>query len=322
LVPAPPAGLTVSPADVGTIVANDTAINNKANGTLSIALQDSHEACLQDVMDDYNFRGLQAAGRKTSGPPFEQQPRRAFIARQSSYPAYFSVLTKFVAHSSPNTDNVLTYVKSSSSSPWKLALTSQILGPTSFGVSVPQAASIGGGYTTALTEGTAGHSVAAGIASAFTTEARTGQLPNGFTAQWGPGDSSAPNKIRQNYLAAGAATVSYSATAPASVRAVAATKGCPSPVYRLAGGGSLAVIPIYLTLHVVAEDGQDLLQGNDRSQFGYGLEPGTYQTVTTEWGDVLTVVEPPPGSPAPIDVIGQGLEQLGATGISTGSILT
>jgi hypothetical protein len=325
-IPAGPGGLAVTPADVKTIVANDTAINNKANGTLSIPLQDSHETCLQDLMDDYNFRGLQAAGQKSSGPPFQQLPGRAFVARQTSYPAYFSVLTKFVAPSSPNTDNLLTYIKESPSSPWKLELTSQILGPKSLGVTVPQAVAAGGGYTTTLAQGTAGANAAAGIASAFSTDARSGQLPSGFTAQWGPGDTSAPSKIRANYLGAGAATVTYSAQPPANtgIPAIPAALegGCPSPVYRLTGGGSLAVLPIYLTLHVVAEAGQDLLQGNDRSQFGLGLEPGTYQSVTTEWGDVLTVVEPPAGSQAPIEVIGQGLEQLAATGISTGSILT
>ena len=47
----PPVQVLV-PGDVASIVASDTAINNRANASLSIPLQDSHETCLQQVLDD------------------------------------------------------------------------------------------------------------------------------------------------------------------------------------------------------------------------------------------------------------------------------
>lgn len=310
----------MSPEEVKTIVANDTAINNKANGTLSIPIQDSHETCLQGLMDDYSFRGLAAVGSKTSGPAFQQEPGQAFVTRQSSYPASFSVLAKFVSKGNPDTDNLLTYVKQSPTSTWKLALTSQILGPTTFGVTVPSPAQAGGGFTTALDPGS---TIRSEVASAFTADAASGRLPSGITAQWGPNSALSPSRIRQNYEPAGGqTTVSYSSQAPVAARSVATSADCPTPAYRLANGGTLAVFPVYLTIHIVAGAGQDLVQGANRSQFGFGVEPGSYQAVTMEWGDVVTVIEPPAGSNAPVEVIGQGVEQISATGVSSGSILT
>ena len=56
---------------------------------------------------------------------------------ETTYPALFSVLTEDRASSEPVTNNLLTYVKTSPDAGWKLASSSDILGPTDAGVAVP-----------------------------------------------------------------------------------------------------------------------------------------------------------------------------------------
>ena len=133
-------GQVLTAGDVASIVASDTAINNRANASLSISLQDSHEACLQQILDDATYRGDLAAGSNTLGGSFDQVPGRAFVPRESDYPAFFSVLAQDRAASQPTTTNLLTYVKTSRSARWKLTSSSEILGPTNAGVAVPAAA--------------------------------------------------------------------------------------------------------------------------------------------------------------------------------------
>ena len=86
---ATPRGQVVTPGEVDSIVASDTAINNKANASLSITLQDSHESCLQDVLDDATYRGELAAGAKTLGGSFDQVPQPRLRPPREQLPGVF-----------------------------------------------------------------------------------------------------------------------------------------------------------------------------------------------------------------------------------------
>ena len=321
---ASPAQPVVTPGDVPAIVAADTAINNRANGSLSIALQDSHEACLQQVLDDATYRGDLAAGSNTLGGSFDQVPGRTFVPRETAYPAFFSVLAADRASGQPTTSNLLTYVKTSPGGRWKLASSSEILGPTAAGVAVPAAAIDAKGYVTNLdrstTDGlvTAPGKVASKVAAAFSAEATSGRLPPGVTAQFGPKNVANPHTIAASYGNLGTATVQYAVATPAAAAAGAPSPGCPYPAIRLADGGALVTFAIFQKVVVHVRTGYAVVQPSNRSVLGVLIAPGSYTSLTMVTGDMAVAIVPPSGSRAPIEVIGQASEGLTGTGV-TGS---
>ncbi len=320
---ATPSGQVVTPGEVDSIVASDTAINNKANASLSMTLQNTHESCMQEVLDDATYRGELAAGAKTLGGSFDQAPRRAFVPHQSSYPAYFSVLAEDRASSQPTTTNLLTYVKVAPSAGWKLGSSSQILGPTDGGVSVPKAATDTHGYATSLDVKDADDlliapdETAGRVAAAFTAEAATGKLPPGISAEFGPDGVANPHTIAGAYSAAGTVTTTFSATVPASAATGRPSLDCPSPAYRLADGGALVTFTAFSQEHVKVRSGEAVVQPSNRSALGVLLPPGTYSSVTLTSGDMGVAIVPPAGSKSPIDVIGQASEGLTETGVTS-----
>jgi len=319
----PPAGQVLAPGDVASIVASDTAINNRANASLSIPLQDSHETCLEQILDDATYRGEQAAGSATLGGSFDQVPSRAFVPHETGFPAFFSVLAEDRAASQPTTNDLLTYLKASSSARWKLASSSAILGPTSAGIAVPAAASDAKGYVTSLDPAsadglmTAPDKVAARVAAAFTSEATSGKLPAGISAQFGPQNVANPHSIATSYAGVGTATMQFSATAPAS--AAGGAPSCPYPAIRLADGGALVSFAVFVKVVVHVRTGNVVVQPSDRSALGVLLRPGSYSSITMLMGDMGVAVVPPLGSSSAIEVIGQSSEGLTETGIAGSS---
>jgi S1-C subfamily serine protease len=315
-------GQVVTPSEVSAVVAADTTINNHANATLSLALQDSHEACLQESMDDATYRGELAAGAKALGGAFSQIPVRSYVPQESSYPAYFSVLAEDKANSEPTTNDLLTYVKASASSHWKLASSSQILGPTSAGVAVPAAALSAKGYVTSLTAGSSdGLKVAPGkvgalIAAAFTSEAKSGKLPAGITAEFGANGAADPHTIKTSYDVAGSVTSKFSTSSPSGVSGP--SSACPYPSFRLANGGALVTFPLFLTITIQVPTGSVVVQPSSRSSLGVLLAPGEYTELTLVFGDIGVALVPKAGSSTPLEVIGQASEGLSETGV-TGS---
>lgn len=326
-VPAP-GGQVVTPADVAGIVATDSAVNNRANAAFSIPLQDGHETCLQDTLDDLAFRGAQATGAKSSGGSFNQVPEQAYVPRESSYPAYFSVLAADVSKGEPKTNNLLTYVKLSSGASWKLDGVSEILGPTAAGVGVPAPALDAGGYATPLDpSGTDGlvmapDKVAPAVAAAFDAQARSGKLPAGFSAEFGPKSEESPHAIATSWANLGSAAITFTTTPPPAAAAGVRPGTCPFPAWRLANGGALVVFPLFNRIELTFRATAGVAQPADRSLFGYLLAPGTYTAVTTLWSDMVVAVVPPAGSHSPIEVIGQASEPLAATGQAGGLITT
>lgn len=330
----PPAGVVVSPADVGPIVAADTAVNNRANATLSLSLQDSHETCLQDTMDDLFYRAQDAAGETTSSPAFEQLPKTAYVPRQSGYPAVFSVLASDVEAKEPTTTVLLDYVRTAAGSPWKLASSSGIIGPTDAGVAVPAVATDAGGYATALDPSAgdglavAPDQVAARVAAALTTQAASGTMPAGVTADFGkPGegdyDPVDPRSVDEFFTSSESkVSVSYTTTAPTVAAEALAGPGCAFPSYRLADGGGLVVFAVYqhITLSV---SGSGWAQPADPAESPFSLlAAGTYRSVNSLQADVCVAVVPKAGSTAPIELIGEGVEALSQTGVGGGEITT
>lgn len=313
----------VTPREVPGIVAADTVINNRANSSLSLSLQNSHESCLQQILDDATYRGDQAAGSNTLGGSFDQVPGRTFVPHEGTYPAYFSVLAEDRASSEPVTNNLLTYVKTSSGAHWKLASSSEILGPTDAGVTVPAAATDRQGYVTSLdvagTDGlvTAPDRVAGLVAAAFTSEAVSGKLPAGVSAQFGPGNSFNPHTIAASYGKLGTVRMRFTTATPAAAAAGAPSRDCPYPAYRLADGGALVTFPFFLTTSVRVEPGYVVTQPANRSALGVLLAPGTYNSFTLVSGNIGVALVPPAGSHGPIEVIGEmneGLTETGALG--------
>ena len=318
----PSAEQVVTPGEVPSIVAADTAINNRANSSLSLSLQNSHESCLQQILDDATYSGDLAAGSNTLGGSFDQVPGRVFVPHETTYPALFSVLTEDRASSEPVTNNLLTYVKTSPDAGWKLASSSDILGPTDAGVAVPAAATDAQGYVTSLdgatTDGlvTAPDTLAALVAKGFTSEALSGKLPAGLTAQFGPKNVADPHSIVASYANLGTATMRFSTVTPAAAVAGAPSSECPYPAYRLADGGALVTFPVFATTVVQIQSGYVVTQPSNRSAFGVLLPPGTYNSITMVVGDMDVAVVPPTGSRQPIEVIGQASEGLTETGAS------
>jgi S1-C subfamily serine protease len=314
------AGQVLTPSGVAAVVAADTAINNHANGTLSLSLQDSHETCLQATMDDATYRGELATGAKTLGGAFSQVPVRSYVPEESQYPAYFSVLAEDRTPKEPTVNDLLTYVKTSVSSRWKLASSSEILGPTSAGVAVPVAAQNANGYVTSLApESSDGLKVAPGkvgalIATAFTSEAKSGKLPAGITAEYGKNGAANPHTIKTSYDVAGAVTSTFSTTAPRGVSGP--SPSCPYPAIRLANGGALVTFPLYLTISIHVPTGSVVVQPPSRSALGVLLAPGQYTELTLVFGDIGVAVVPKSGSNTPIEVIGQANEGLSETGVA------
>ena len=320
--PAPPKGVVVGPNDVAPIVANDTKVNNQANSSLSISQQDAHESCIQGVIDDATFRGERASGASTLGGSFNQVPTRSMVPRSSSFPAWFSVLAADHAAGQPTTNTFLTYAKSSATSAWKLAVSAEILGPTVAGVSVPATSTDSGGFVTALspskTDGLviAPNKVASRVASAFTTEAVSGKLPSGITAQFGPKGAADPHLLVASYSAAGSATLQASANPPAGANVGSLPRACPYPAIRLANGGALVSFVIYFKVAVHVRTGSVVVQPTDRSALGVLLAPGAYSSVSMVMADMGLAVVPKAGSGAPIAVIGEASGVLSETGVA------
>jgi S1-C subfamily serine protease len=314
------AGQVLTPSEVASVVAADTAVNNRANSSLSLALQDSHEACLQVTMDDANYRGDLAAGEKSLGSPFQQIPVRSYVPQETSYPAYFSVLAQDKASGEPSTNDILTYVKGTSAAQWKLASSTEILGPTAAGVAVPAAALNAKGYVTMLSPGsTDGLKVAPGkvpaeIAAAFTSEAKSGKLPAGITAEFGLQNAANPHTIQTSYDVAGGVTSQFTTVAPSGVPGASAA--CPYPAIRLADGGALVTFALFLKIEIHVPSGNVLVQPSSRSNLGVLLAPGAYSSLSLVFGDVGAAIVPKAGSSAPIAVIGQASEGLSETGVS------
>ena len=282
----PPTGQVTAPGDVASIVASDTVINNRANASLSIPLQDSHETCLQQILDDATYRGDLAAGSNTLGGSFDQVPGRVFVPHETGYPAFFSVLAEDRASAQPTTNNLLTYVKTSPSARWKLASSSEILGPTNAGVAVPAAATGSEGYVTSLdpaaSDGlvTAPDKVAARVAAAFTSEATSGKMPAGISAQFGPKNVADPHSIAASYAGVGTVSVQFTAKTPAAAATGAPSRDCPYPAIRLADGGALVTFAVFEKVVVHVQTGNVVVQPSDRSALGVLLPPGNYSSVT------------------------------------------
>jgi S1-C subfamily serine protease len=314
-------GHVIAPGDVASIVASDTTTNNRANASLSIPLQDSHETCLQQILDDATYRGDQAAGSNTLGGSFDQVPSLAFVPHEAGYPAFFSVLAEDRALSQPTTSNLLTYLKTSPSTPWKLASSSEILGPTNQGVAVPAAATDSEGYATSLDPAasyglvTAPDKVAARVAAAFTSEATSGKLPAGISAQFGPKNVADPHSIAASYAGVGTVSVQFTATVPAIAAAGTPSRDCPYPAIRLADGGALVTFAVFEKVVVHVQTGNVVVQPSDRSALGVLLPPGNYSSITILAGDMGVAIVPPSGSLSPIEVIGQASEDLTETGV-------
>jgi S1-C subfamily serine protease len=312
----------VTPALVPSIVAADTVINNRSNSSLSLTLQNSHESCLQQILDDATYRGDLAAGSNTLGGSFNQVPGRVLVPHETSYPAFFSVLAEDRASAEPVTNNLLTYVKTSPEAHWKLAASSEILGPSEAGVAVPAAATDAQGYVTDL-DGqttdrlvTAPDKVASIVAKAFTSEAVSGKLPAGLSAQFGPKNAADPHAIAASYANLGAVTMRYSTLTPPAAAAGAPSPECPYPAYRLADGGALVTFPVFATTVVRIRAGYVVTQPSKRNALGVLLAPGTYNSITMITGNMDVAVVPSTRSHQPIQVIGQASEGLTETGAS------
>ncbi len=240
---------------------------------------------------------------------------------ETSYPAFFSVLAKDQASGQPVTNNLLTYVKTSTSARWKLSLSSQILGPTAAGVTVPAATTNSAGYVTALDPASsdglalAPDKVAARVAAAFTTEAASGKLPSGVSAEFGPNKEADPHAIAATFARLGSATTTFSATTPAAA-AGTSSAACPRPAIRLANGGALVTFAVFVSVAVHVKKRRRGRATSRQKRIRRAALAGDLLLGHDLQGDMGVAIVPPAGSHASIDVIGQAIEGLTETGVS------
>jgi S1-C subfamily serine protease len=152
------------------------------------------------------------------------------------------------------------------------------------------------------------------VAKAFTSEAVSGKLPAGVSAEFGPKNVADPHSIVASYASLGTVTMRFSTATRAAAAAGAPSPECPYPAYRLAAGGALVTFPIFSTMVVQVQPGYVVTQPSNRSALGVLLPAGTYNSITMVVGDMDVAVVPPTGSRQPIQVIGQASEGLTQTG--------
>jgi S1-C subfamily serine protease len=191
-------------------------------------------------------------------------------------------------------------------------------------VSVPDVATDAKGYATSLdVKDDAGlllapDQVASRVASAFTSEAATGKLPTGISAEFGPHGVADPRAITAVYAGVGTVTTTFGTAVPAYAAAGRPSPDCPYPAYRLKDGGALVTFAVFSQIHVQVRSGGAVVQPSNRSVLGVLLAPGTYTSFTLTSGDMDVAIVPPAGSTSPLEVIGQASEGLSETGV-TGS---
>ena len=78
---------------------------------------------------------------------------------------------------------------------------------------------------------TAPDKVAALVAAAFSSEATSGKLPAGISAQFGPKNVADPHAIAASYASVGTVSVQFTAKTPAIVAAGAPSRDCPYPAH-------------------------------------------------------------------------------------------
>ena len=258
---------------------------------------------------------IRSAGRSTKSRVGSWSRTRPAIRPSSVF------LLRIAPPPSRRQGNLLTYVKISPSARWKLASSSEILGPTNLGVAMPAVASDRAGYVTSIDPAagdglvTAPDKVPTLVAAAFSSEASSGKLPVGISAQFGPKNVADPHSIAASYASIGTVSVQFTAKAPAAVAKGAPSRDCPYPALRLADGGALVTFAVFETVVVHVRAGNVVVQPSNRSALGVLLPPGTYSSVTILAGDMQVAIDPPSGSSSPIEVIGQASEELTETGV-------
>lgn len=112
------------PADAAAIVQDLNDGSDTANLTLDAQLQDSIETYPARDIDDANFKRLSALGRTTasSGTPRTVEDIKAYVPRQTSYPARFMAQVRLAREGSQPTSRIRLYEKEAADQPWKLAL--------------------------------------------------------------------------------------------------------------------------------------------------------------------------------------------------------
>ncbi len=118
----------VTPREVPQIMKDVSALNNKANASLSLTAQAKDESGSALYLDDFSFRYLRAFGYKNAGSSFSLVATASSVPEQEHYPLEIATMDKTVDAKSAskkqsgdtfcNTVEVLK--KTSSSSKWKV----------------------------------------------------------------------------------------------------------------------------------------------------------------------------------------------------------
>ncbi len=236
----PPAGSpVVTPGGMTAIVSADSAANNLANSRLSIALQDGHEACLQDIADDITYTELRSSGVATSEPPFSSTSTVPFVPKQTSYPAYASSLVTEKSAGNPLSEAFFTFVKTSAAAPWKLDAAPNIMGATPPGYKVPPPKTAPGGFAEVVqaSDGNglvmAPGQVAAAAGGALSAEVSTGKFGSGFAAVYGAQGAGDPDQAYQYWVNQQGDSYKdiFSTTPPKVALPGVASPTCPLPAY-------------------------------------------------------------------------------------------
>lgn len=322
-----PGSIVVAPVGVRAIIDRDAFVNNQANEIVSIPLQDSHEACMQDVADDDNFRFIEAnhvPSSDTSLGGFASIPTTDFVPRQTTYPAYFTVVLDNKVQGQPTTESLATYVRASSAASWKLEWSSFLLGSLP-GFAVPAPANDASGFAKSLDPSSNAYeippgSVASRVAAALSSDAGTGTMPHGFSVDTGPNGPVDPaTVVRANSRIGQSLSISFSTDGPPAAAPGLPSPACPTPAYALKDGAALVTFLMFETdVYSDASASSPLTQPSTYSGFGVSVKPGVYSMIREVSADFYTVLDPPHGSRSPVEVVGENQEVISSQSLKGG----
>jgi hypothetical protein len=117
-----PTPLVVTPVSARQIMDADRRLNDQANASLDLAIQDRHETGAAAQIDDAIFREMHAAGDNAFAYPERETNLQAFVPRQHGYPAEFlGEWTSSASDGSLGTSMGL-FVRPTAADPWRVTL--------------------------------------------------------------------------------------------------------------------------------------------------------------------------------------------------------
>jgi hypothetical protein len=190
----------VTPAAALQVLQTNRELNDRANSTLDVGLEDQHESGAAAQIDDNAFRQLQQAGKTAIPEPFQESQLEAFVPVQSRYPAEF--LGEWTETSAQGHGRSLgLFVKAAPDDRWRVSLF--IYQPSDSPDRLPDLTTDKHGYARRLTAAELGHlsvspALLASNLSAFWNGYRDASAPSSIALAPGNWTTGRNERVRQD----------------------------------------------------------------------------------------------------------------------------